>query len=207
MPAEVEETWLTQLEATIGELPLQRQARMQSDYGLSPADAATILHDKSTADLFEAAAGAGHATTLSKQFVGFWSARANERKCSIAQLGVDADRLGELSKITADGTVNATAAAAVAEKMLQCPDTPTAIAEKEGLVQVRDETQMQAWVDQAFAANQKAVTDALDNPKKQKQARGFLTGQVMKVSGGQADPKIVGQLIGKKLAEMSDYSN
>src|SRR5690606_29704120 len=111
-------------------------------------------------------------------------ARANERRSTIAQLGLDAARLGELSRITADGLVSATAAASIAGKMLDSPDAPSAIAQREGLIQVRDTGQMQAWVDQAFAANEKAVQDALANPKKKQQARGFLTGQVMKISGG-----------------------
>jgi len=171
--------------------------------GLTAADAATILNDRATADLFEEAAGCGHPPTLGKQFISFWSARANERKCSIAQLGIDAARLGELSRITAEGLVSATAAASIAGKMIDNPDAPTAIAQREGLIQVRDTGQMQAWVDQAFAANEKAVQDALANPKKKQQARGFLTGQVMKISGGKADPKMVGELIDKKLGGMS----
>jgi len=61
---------------------------------------------------------------------------------------------------------------------------------------------MQAWVDQAFAANEKAARDAAANPKKKQQARGFLVGQVMKLSGGKADPKIVGKLIDEKLASL-----
>jgi len=203
VPVEVDDAWLEAIQATLGELPLERQARMQADYGLSSADAATILNDRATADLFEQATAVGHAPTLAKHFLSFWLAKANERKCTIAQLGIDADRLGELSRITADGLINATAAQAIAEKMLTTSDTPKAIAEKEGLVQVRDTHQMRAWVDKAFAANDKAVQDALANPKKQKQSRGFLTGQVMKLSSGKADPKIVGQLIDEKLDRMN----
>jgi aspartyl-tRNA(Asn)/glutamyl-tRNA(Gln) amidotransferase subunit B len=202
VPVVVDDTWLERLQASVGELPLERQARMESDYGLTSTDAATILNDRITADLFEAAARCGHPPTLGKQFISFWSARANEQKCTIAQLGIDAARLGELARITAEGMVSATAAATIAGKMLDTPDTPTAIAEREGLIQVRDTGQMQAWVDQAFAANEKAVQDALANPKKKQQARGFLTGQVMKISGGKADPKMVGELIDKKLGEM-----
>jgi aspartyl-tRNA(Asn)/glutamyl-tRNA(Gln) amidotransferase subunit B len=71
------------------------------------------------------------------------------------------------------------------------------------LLQVRDVGQMQAWVDAAFAANEKAAQDAAANPKKQKQARGFLMGQVMKLSGGKADPRIVGDLIDKRLADLA----
>jgi len=78
-----------------------------------------------------------------------------------------------------------------------------ALAEKLGKLQVRDEGQMQAWVEEAFAANEKAVRDAIDNPKRQKKAKGFLTGQVMQLSGGQADPKMVSALIERRLAELA----
>ncbi|HQE27152.1 MAG TPA: Asp-tRNA(Asn)/Glu-tRNA(Gln) amidotransferase GatCAB subunit B, partial [Phycisphaerae bacterium] len=203
VPVEVSDEWLAAIRETVGETPLQRSRRMQSDYGLSPSDADTILADRATADLFEAAAEVGHAPTLGKQFISFWSMHANNRGTTIAGLGIDAERLGALSRMTADGVINATAAAAIAEKMLDSSDAPQAIAERDGLLQVRDESAMQAWVDQAFAANEKAVQDAIANPKKQKQARGFLMGQVMKLSGGKADPAIVGKLIDAKLAQLS----
>ncbi|HOW69986.1 MAG TPA: Asp-tRNA(Asn)/Glu-tRNA(Gln) amidotransferase subunit GatB [Phycisphaerae bacterium] len=200
VPVEISDECLERIRASVGELPLEREARMQADYGLSQADAATILRDRATVDLFEEAAGFGHAPTLGKQFISFWLAQANARGCRIAQLGIDAGRLGELSRITADGVINATAAQAVAEKMLDSGDSPTAIAERDGLVQVRDQGAMAGWVTQAFEANAKAVQDALANPKKKAQARGFLLGQVMKISGGQADPKMVGRLIDEKLS-------
>lgn len=200
VPVEVDDEWLEEVRAAVGETPLQRGLRMRREYGLSRSDADTILADRATADLFESAARSGDAPTLGRQFISFWSMHANNRGCTIAELGIEPGRLGELSKITADGLINATAAAAIAEKMLGTPETPQQIAQREGLLQVRDEGQMQAWVDQAFAANEKAVSDAVANPKKQKQARGFLLGQVMKISGGKADPAIVGKLIDEKLA-------
>ena len=199
VPVEIDDAWLESIRATVGELPLERQARLQKEYGLSAADAATILADRATVELFEAAAAVGHAPTLARQFISFWSKLANERNGTIAQLGVDADRMGELSKITAEGMINATAAAQIAETLVGSDETPSAAAQRLGLVQVRDEGQMAQWVEEAFAANAKAVQDAISNPKKQQQARGFLTGQVMKISGGKADPKIVGRLIEEKL--------
>jgi len=203
VPVEVGDDWLEQIRQSVGETPLQRSERMQREYGLSGPDADTILADRATADLFESAASAGHPPTLGKQFISFWSMHANSRNTTIAGLGIDAERLGELARMTADGLVNATAAASIAEKMLESSDRPGQIAERDGLLQVRDESQMRTWVDQAFAANQKAVQDALANPKKQKQARGFLMGQVMKISGGKADPAVVGRLIDAKLADVS----
>ena len=78
---------------------------------------------------------------------------------------------------------------------------PAALAEQLGLIQSRDEGQIAAWVDEVLRANEKAVQDALNNPKKAKAARGFLTGQVMKLSKGRADPKLVGRIIEQRLAE------
>ncbi|GJQ27056.1 MAG: aspartyl/glutamyl-tRNA(Asn/Gln) amidotransferase subunit B [Phycisphaerae bacterium] len=77
------------------------------------------------------------------------------------------------------------------------------LARELGLLQVRDESATQAWVDEAFATNPQAVADALgDNERKAKAAPGFLRGQVMKLSGGKADPKLTGELIERKLAAL-----
>ena len=80
------------------------------------------------------------------------------------------------------------------------------LAEELSLIQVQDSAATEAWVDQAFAANDKAVQDALSNPKKAKAAAGFLRGQVMKLSGGKADPKLTGKLIEHRLSEMGGVS-
>ena len=87
--------------------------------------------------------------------------------------------------------------------MLDSSDPPETLAQTLGLVQVQDADQTAAWVDEAFAANEQAVRDALHNPKKAKAAAGFLRGQVMRISGGKADPKLVGKLIDDKLARLT----
>jgi len=202
VPVVFEAPWLTNQQAALGELPQARQARLRDSIGLSEADAATITADRTTSDLFDAAIAAGaDGKVLSKQFISFWSARANARGLSIAGLGVAATRLAELAKLTADGTISASAAAQIAEKMPGNEDPPGEIAKREGLVQVRDESATQAWVDQAIAANAQAVADAKSNPKKKRAALGFLRGQVMKLAGGKADPSLVGELLEKKLSE------
>ena len=115
---------------------------------------------------------------------------------------LDPARIAELARITADGVISRTAAAQVAQAMLDDPQSPRTIAERLGLLQVRDTGATQAWVDQAFAENAQAVQDALANPKKAKAAAGFLRGQVMKISGGKADPRITGELIDRQLAAL-----
>ncbi len=86
--------------------------------------------------------------------------------------------------------------------MLDREDSPGALAEAMGLVQVQDEDATSRWVDDAFAANAKAVADALNNPKKTEAAIGYLRGQVMKQSRGQADPKLVSAMIADRLEKM-----
>jgi aspartyl-tRNA(Asn)/glutamyl-tRNA(Gln) amidotransferase subunit B len=196
VPVVFDEVWLAEQRAAFGELPLARQARLREKFGLSEVDAATLAADRATSDLFEQAVAAGaDGRTLAKQFISFWSAQANARGTTIAGLGVSASRVAELAKLTADGKISATAAAQIAEKMIRIDQSPLEIANAAGLVQVRDESATRAWVEQALAANAQAVDDAKTNPKKKQAAIGFLRGQVMKLSGGKADPKLVGEMI------------
>jgi len=214
------------------ELPIARTERFISEYKLPPRDAPALVDCRSSADLLDRAAElGGDKLTLGKQFLSFWAKHANERQTTIAGLGLPAHRLTALANLVHAGRVNATAAAQIADAVVRKADEliaqrtdarrpepwecrkpfapvdspemdPALLAERLGLLQSRDEGQMAAWVAQALAANPKAVQDALGNPKKLAAARGFLTGQVMKLSGGKADPKVVGGLIEQKLAEV-----
>ena len=76
---------------------------------------------------------------------------------------------------------------------------PKSIAETKGLIQVRDTATTEKWVDEALAANPLAVDTYKNNPKKKQASLGFLRGAVMKASAGKADPKLVGELLEKKL--------
>jgi aspartyl-tRNA(Asn)/glutamyl-tRNA(Gln) amidotransferase subunit B len=207
VPVVMDDAWLESLRARVPELPLQRRARLCSQIGLSAADAETIVTDRASADLFDAALAAGaDGRTLGKHFISFWARYANERNTTIADLGVDAGRIAELTKLAADGTISATAAQQVAEKIIGSSDSPRALAERDGLIQATGADEHQAWVDQAFAENPQAIQDAIRNPKKRKAALGFLTGQVMKVSKGKANPKITNLLVQQKLEQLGAVS-
>jgi aspartyl-tRNA(Asn)/glutamyl-tRNA(Gln) amidotransferase subunit B len=208
VPFEPDPAWILQVREEMPELPIPRTERFVSEYKLSLRDAQALIDDRATADLLDHAAElGGDRLILGRQFLGFWAMHANQRAATIAGLGVTAAQAAEISLLVARGEVNATAAAQIAETLLSRGDgewrevRPSDLARELGLLQSRDETQIAAWVDAALAANAKAVQDALVNPKKLQAARGFLLGQVMKLSGGQADPKMVGELIGKRLAE------
>jgi aspartyl-tRNA(Asn)/glutamyl-tRNA(Gln) amidotransferase subunit B len=220
VPVEVSDEILDDIRAHFPELPIARRARFVRDFGLFEKDAETIVGHRPTADLFEQVIerilesvpeskttppddARGAVEVITKQFVNVWLKLANDRGCSVTDLGIDATRMAELARIAHDGTVNKTAANQLAEVMITRPEPPAKLAEELGLIQVQDLAATQAWIDAAFNDNAAALQDAITNPKKAKAAAGFLRGQVMKVSGGQADPKLVGQLIEQRLAELS----
>lgn len=203
VPVEAPDAMLEEIRAMLPELPIARRRRLAEQYGLFVKDAETLVEHRATAELFErVVAGGAPVEVAGKQFVNVWLKLANDRGVAVTDLGVDETRMAELAKIAADGTVNKTAANQIAEAMLRRKEPPKAIAEEMGLIQVRDASATEAWVDQVFAANEQAVRDALAHPKKTQAAVGFLRGQVMKASGGKADPRLVGQLIEGRLADM-----
>jgi len=201
VPLTIDAAWVAELRAHMPEPPAARTARFIAEYKLPERDAPALVDDRATADLLDAAAAAnGDKVTLGKHFLSFWSRHANDRQATIAGLGVSPEHLADLANLVAGGQINASAAVQVAERMLAGHERPGLLAEQIGLLQSRDADQIARWVDEALAANQKAVQDALSNPKKLKAARGFLAGQVMKLSAGKADPKIAGELIERRLS-------
>lgn len=207
VPLKVQSTWVTELMETMPELPLARTQRLISEYGVPAGEAPALTEDQPTADLLDFAAEAGgHKETLGKHFLSFWAKHANERKTTIGALGITPGRMAELANLVADGKINATAAAQVADAMLEGHDPPTVLAERLGLMQTRDTGQIAAWVDEVWAnpANAKAIQDALSNPKKMKASRGYLLGQVMQLSGRTADPRLAGEAIDQRLREQAN---
>jgi aspartyl-tRNA(Asn)/glutamyl-tRNA(Gln) amidotransferase subunit B len=206
VPVQLDDATLARLKSEVGELPLARQRRFINEFGMSAKDCEVILADRETAKLYDEAIKLGaDAKLLTKQFVGIWNHLASAKNITIGQLGVPAATIAELAKIVSDGSIGATAAMQVADKITKQGGSAFDIAKADGLIQVRDEGATMAWVDKAFADNPQAVTDALGtNEKKSKAAPGFLRGCVMKISAGKADPKLVGELIERKLAALKN---
>lgn len=200
VPAEISPSMLDRFRNALPELPVARRQRWVERHGIALKDAETLSADRGTADLFERVVELGApAEVAAKQFVNAWLRFANDRGVAVTELGIGAERMAELARITADSTVNKSAANQIAEVMLTRPDAPRTLAEELGLLQVQDTGETEAWVDQALAANPQAVQDALANPKKTQAAIGFLRGQVMRIAAGKADPKLVGELLERKL--------
>lgn len=204
VPVVVTAEWIDSIRKSLPELPIARRARFQNKYGFSEKDAVTLVEDRETADLFEQALSLGAPVkVLCNHFISFWAMHANQRNGSIAELGISAQRLANLAKLVGDNKINNTTAIAIAEKLLTCPDDPVEIAQRENLMQVSDVSSLEKILDEIIAANAKAVEDARTPGKKQQKAFGFLLGQVMQKTRGQANPQIVNELLQKKLSANS----
>ncbi|MFW5840087.1 MAG: Asp-tRNA(Asn)/Glu-tRNA(Gln) amidotransferase subunit GatB [Planctomycetota bacterium] len=202
VPVLIDDAWRQRVAASIGELPLARRKRFIDAYGLSFKDADALTQDPATGDLLDRAVGAGAMPNRVCNFLlGQIAAQANTRNCSLAEVGVSAEQLAELARMTDEGKVNATAAGKILEILIESGGNPSQIAQAEGLLAMRDLGQIETWVDEAIAANPQAVQQVKEGGKKQKKAFGFLTGQVMQKSRGTAPPAEVQKLLQSKLGQ------
>ena len=200
VPVVIDEEWLKEITARLPELPRARRARLVKECGLSGKDAIQIVSDRATADLFDAAVAAGaDPGVLGKHFISFWARHANNRETTVAGLGVNPARMAELAQLVRKGRINASAAATISAKMLESTDSPAAIAKASGMEQMHDPAAIGALVEQAIADNPKAVEIVRQGGKKSQKSLGFLQGQVMQESRGSAPPRLVRELLEKKL--------
>ncbi len=205
VPITISTAMVDDIRADLPELPIARRKRFVSVLKLSRKDAETLVDHRATADLFEDAIQAGGPTNvLCKQMINVWLSLAKSKQIHVANLGISAAGMAELARMTNQGDINKSAVKQIAEAMLTDAQSPSAWAKQLGLMQIKDTEATQAWVQQAMDNNEKAVQDAISNPKKAKAALGFLRGQVMKISAGRADPKLAGELIEKHLMPDSD---
>jgi aspartyl-tRNA(Asn)/glutamyl-tRNA(Gln) amidotransferase subunit B len=202
-PVVVDDTWREAVAGRIGELPMARKARFIADCGLTDKEADALTQDAPTGDMLDEAVKAGaEAKRCVNILLGPVAAKANEKGCTIAEVGLTARQLADAAKMVALGTATSTATTSVVSFLIDAPDPQadmSAIAEQQGLLAVSDAGQIGQWVDEAIAGNPQAVEDVKAGGKKQKKAFGFLMGQVMQMSKGAAAPAEVQRLLREKL--------
>ncbi len=201
VPVELTDDWLSEIKSHLCELPIEVQKRFVTEYKLSGYDAGVLIGDRYTAEFFDAAVKAGaDAKRVCNLLTQTGMKLANEAGCSVADLGIDAASLAKLAKMAEAGDISATASATIFEEMAKTKKAPDVIAAELNLTQKSDAGELEAVVDEVLAANPDAVADAASGGKKTKKARGFLLGQVMQKTKGQANPKVVSQILDKKLS-------
>ncbi len=195
LPLVLDPVWVKQIQATLPELPEQKLARMQSQYGLSAYDAAVLVGDVARADFFEEAAKGRDAKLVANWVLNDLSGKMGADGLEFEASPVSAADIGALVGLITDGTISGKIAREVFERMWAGEGAPAAIVEKHGLVQVTDTGALEAAIDEIMAANPDKVESAKEKP----QAIGWFVGQVMKATGGKANPGAVNQILKAKL--------
>ncbi|MHC4574262.1 MAG: Asp-tRNA(Asn)/Glu-tRNA(Gln) amidotransferase subunit GatB, partial [Planctomycetota bacterium] len=200
VPVEFKEAWLEEIRGHLCELPIKRQMRYVHDYGLSDYDAGVLTGERATSDFFEqAVAAGGEPKRVCNLLTQTGLKIANEKGCSVLELGVQPDGLAGLAKMVEAGDVSATAAVTIFEEMVKSGKDARQLAEELNLVQKSDAGELEAIVEQVLSENAKAIEDVKGGGKKSGKARGFLLGQVMQKTKGRANPRVVSEILGKKL--------
>ncbi len=197
VPLHISEHWLHEVKSRLPELPANRRERFVNEYGLREYDAQVLALTRDTGDYFEAAAkvsGDGRATA--NWVTGDLMALLNAANKEITQSPVSAHHLGELVALIAKGEISGKLAKEILPKMFETREAASVIIDREGLKQISDSGALEKIIDEVLFANPKQV----DQYKSGKTAvAGFLVGQVMKASRGQANPAAVNELLKAKL--------
>ena len=204
LPLELSPSLVTGLAAHLPELPDDKKARFMRAFGLSGYDAGVLVAERETAEFFEAvvggAGGAGAGKHRDPKLAANWvinelAGRLNKEAKDIAASPVKEAQLGAILDLMADGTISGKIAKEVFEIVWDDGGDPRVIVETRGLKQVTDLSALEKLVDEIIAKNPDKVGDAKTNPK----AIGWFVGQVMKASGGKANPQAVNDLLKKRL--------
>jgi aspartyl-tRNA(Asn)/glutamyl-tRNA(Gln) amidotransferase subunit B len=195
LPLAVDGAFVEKLRSELPELPDAKKARFVSALGLSDYDAAVLVAEKETADYFESVAGGRDAKLAANWVINELAGRLNKEGKAIDESPVSTGQLGAILDLIRDGTISGKIAKDVFEIVWSEGGEPAAIVEARGLKQVTDTGAIEKVVDEIIAANPDKVAQAQAKPT----MIGWFVGQVMKSSGGKANPQAVNALLKQKL--------
>ncbi|HYD46066.1 MAG TPA: Asp-tRNA(Asn)/Glu-tRNA(Gln) amidotransferase subunit GatB [Phenylobacterium sp.] len=195
LPLKLDPAWIKEIEASLPELPDAKKARLQSQYGLSPYDAGVLIAEQAKADFFEAAAKGRDAKLVANWVTNELAAKLSAGSVDIADSPIPPAAIAELVQLIEEGVISSKIAKEVFERMWAGEGSPGAIVEAQGLKQMSDTGALEKIVEDLIAANPGQAAAVKDKP----QAIGWFVGQVMKATGGKANPGAVNQLLKAKL--------
>ncbi len=202
LPLELTGDYVERIRASLPELPDQKRVRFVRDYGLKEYDAGVLAGDSEKAAYFEAVARGRDARLAANWVTQELFGYLNREGLDLSQSPLGADKLGGLIDLIANNTISGKIAKDVFQKMIATGDTAAAIVDREGLRQVTDAGAIEKVIDQVLAANPAQVEEIRaqraaghEKPK----TLGWMVGQVMKASGGKANPAAVNEILARKL--------
>lgn len=210
LPVVVSEAWVQTVRARIPELPLARQKRYMSEYGLGVKEAAALVDERDVCFFYEAVIGELSGRGISNERAGkvaanfvlqYGAKRANERGVLVNSLGISPAQIAGIALLRENGEIGSNAADELFGLLCESEHAgavPETLARDRGMLIIRDAGAMEAWVDQVIAANEMVAADVRSGKLA---AAGRLVGEVMKLSGGQADAKTVRETLLKRLGQ------
>jgi aspartyl-tRNA(Asn)/glutamyl-tRNA(Gln) amidotransferase subunit B len=197
LPLVIDPQWVEQVRRELPELPAQRRARFQSDFELPEYDAGVLTSSRELADFFEACLNEfNQPKTVSNWIMGPLLGLLNSENKTVEQSPISASDLARLLKLIQDDVISGKIAKTVFDEMAATGQPADRIVAQKGLAQVSDTGALEAEIDKIVAASPDEVARFKAGNKK---LMGFFVGQVMKATQGKANPKLVNQILAKKL--------
>jgi len=197
VPITVEQKWIDEIKASLPELPDAKSKRFASEYGLPEDDADLLTSEKALAEWFEEAVKAGgHPKAAANWMMGELMRLLNEENKFIEECRLKPKQLVGMLKLMDKGTISGKIAKVVFEEMYKTGKDAESIVKEKGLVQISDEGAIEKAVDEVIAKNPKEVERFKAGDEK---LLGFFVGQIMKFTKGKANPRIVNEMVKKRL--------
>ena len=193
VPMIISDEWMEEVRKTIPELPDARQKRYQEELGLPAYDAHVLTLTKEMSDMFEKTASLGADPKLASNYLMVdVNAYLNKVQKELSETKLTAEGLAGMIKLITDGTISSKIAKKVFAELIEHGGDAEKIVKEKGLVQVSDSGQLLAWVNEALDNNPKSIEDYKNGRDR---AIGFLVGQIMKASKGQANPQMINKML------------
>ncbi len=197
LPLEIEQAWVDDIAAKLPELPDEKKARFMNDFGLTDYDASVLTAEVESAVYFEEVAKGRNGKLAANWVINELFGRLKKDDRDMAQSPVSPAQLGGIIDLIASDAISGKIAKDLFEIVYTEGGDPAQIVEERGMKQVTDTGAIEAALDEIIAANPAQVEKAKVNPK----LAGWFVGQVMKATGGKANPKAVNQLVAQKLGQ------
>ncbi len=197
IPIVVKDEIIEEMEKTIPELPKVKKDRFIKEYGLNTKEVNVLIEDRPLAKYYEELVATGCNYKVACNWIlGDILRVLNDEKISCDEFTIDVARMSKLISLVEEGKISNTAAKTVFEEMLQSSKEPESIVKEKGLIQISSTDEIEPIIEAILEKNPQAVEQFKEGKV---QVKGFLVGQVMKETKGKANPKIVTDIIEKKL--------
>ena len=198
LPLEVSDDFVQKLKSEIPELPDEKKKRFIEKFNLSPYEATILVSDIETSKYFEDVINNSDTKLATNWIIGELFAVLNDKNLEITESPISAQNLSKLINLIKNGTISGKIAKSVFEMMIDGDKDPELIVKEQNLKQESDPNELEKLIDKIINENEDKVKEYKDGKEK---LFGFFVGQIMKISGGKANPKLANEILKVKLSK------